>query len=75
MDVRRLVGRNLKRFRAAANITQERLAERTGVPQQHISEIERGHGNPTVVTLSILADALGVSAVALLEPDEAANEV
>lgn len=69
MDVRRLVGRNLKRFRAAANLTQEQLAERSGLPQQHISEIERGHGNPTVVTLSILSGAIGVTPVELLQPD------
>ncbi len=48
MDMRLLVGRNLRRARKAKGLTQEQLSERTGVAQQHLSELERGHGNPTV---------------------------
>jgi transcriptional regulator with XRE-family HTH domain len=69
MDMRLLVGRNLRRARKAKGLTQEQLSERTGVAQQHLSELERGNGNPTVVTLYELAQVLDVTVVMLVSPD------
>jgi transcriptional regulator with XRE-family HTH domain len=69
MDMRKLVGRNAARLRAAADLTQEQLAERSGFSQQYISDLERGRRNPTVVTLYELATALGVSHVELVRED------
>ena len=69
MDMRALVGRNLVRLRRAAGLTQEQLAERTGLSQQYLSGLERGSRNPTVVTLYEISQALGVSHVELVEPD------
>lgn len=69
MDMRKLVGRNAARLRAAAGLTQEQLAERSGFSQQYISKLEQGRRNPTVVTLYELATALGVSHVELVRPD------
>lgn len=73
MDMRRLVGRNVRRFRLAAALTQEQLAERSGFGQQYISDLERGRENPTVVTLFELAQALSVTPVDLITPDEEAG--
>lgn len=70
MDMRRLVGRNVRRFRTAAGMTQEQLAEKSGFGQQYISDLERGHENPTVVTLFELSQALGVGPVDLIWPNE-----
>lgn len=69
MDMRKLVGRNAARLRLAAGLTQEKLAERSGLSQQYLSDLERGKLNPTVVTLHELAEALGVSHVELVRPD------
>jgi transcriptional regulator with XRE-family HTH domain len=69
MDMRKLVGRNAARLRGAAGLTQERLAEKSGLSQQYISDLERGLCNPTIVTLYELATALGVSQVELVKPD------
>jgi transcriptional regulator with XRE-family HTH domain len=69
MDMRKLVGRNAARLRAAAGLTQEQLAVRSGLSQQYLSDLERGKLNPTVVTLYELAEALGVSHVELVRPD------
>jgi transcriptional regulator with XRE-family HTH domain len=69
MDMRKLVGRNLKRLRLAKALTQEDLAERSGFSQQFLSGIERGRRNPTIVTLFEIAQALGVSHMELVEPD------
>jgi transcriptional regulator with XRE-family HTH domain len=66
MDMRRLVGQNVKLFRQKRRLTQERFAEISGFSQQYISGLEQGQRNPTVVTLYELATALGVSPVDLL---------
>jgi transcriptional regulator with XRE-family HTH domain len=67
--MRKLVGRNAARLRGAADLTQEELAERSGLSQQYISDLERGKRNPTVVTLYELASALGVSHVELVREE------
>lgn len=71
MDMRKLVGRNVKRLRLAQELTQEQLAEASGLSQQYISGLEKGLRNPTVVTLFELATALGVSHVELVRPGRA----
>ena len=67
MDMRRLVGRNVKRFREKKGLTQEQLADVSGFSQQYISSLEQGHRNPTVITLYELALALGVSHIELVK--------
>jgi transcriptional regulator with XRE-family HTH domain len=69
MDMRALVGRNVRRIRQEKDLTQEQFAERSGFSQQYISDLERGRRNPTVVTLFELSSALGVSHVELVRPD------
>ena len=68
MDMRKLVGRNVKRIRQKKGLTQEKFAEISGFSQQYISSLENGRRNPTVVTLYELATALGVSHLDLLRP-------
>jgi transcriptional regulator with XRE-family HTH domain len=74
MDVRCLVGRNLKRIRKEKSCTQERLAELSGHPQQYISEIERGLANPTVISLFELAFPLDVMLEEMVRLDEQAEK-
>jgi transcriptional regulator with XRE-family HTH domain len=69
MDMRKLVGRNVKRIRQDRGLTQEELAERSGFSQQYISGLEQGRRNPTVVSIYELANALGVSHMELVSPD------
>lgn len=68
MDMRKLVGRNVRRFREKRGLTQEQLADVSGFSQQYISSLEQGRRNPTVITLYELALALGVSHVELVKP-------
>jgi transcriptional regulator with XRE-family HTH domain len=68
MDMRRLVGRNVRRIRQEKGLTQEQLAETSGFSQQYISGLEQGRRNPTVVTLYELATALGVDYLDLQQP-------
>jgi transcriptional regulator with XRE-family HTH domain len=69
MDMRKLVGRNVKRIRQEKGLTQEQLAELSGFSQQYISGLEQGRRNPTIVSLYELATALGVSHMELVRPD------
>ena len=68
MDMRKLVGRNIKRIRQQKGLTQEQLAEISGFSQQYISGLEQGRRNPTIVSLYELAMALGVSHMDLVHP-------
>ncbi len=73
MDMRLLVGRNVKRIRTARGLTQEELAERSGFSQQYLSDLERGRRNPTIVSLWELAQALAATPVDLITPDDNAD--
>ncbi|MBZ0261297.1 MAG: helix-turn-helix transcriptional regulator [Hyphomicrobiales bacterium] len=66
MDMRKLVGRNVKRVREKTGLTQEKLSEISGFSQQYISGLEQGRRNPTIVTLYELSQALGVSHIELM---------
>ncbi|CAG0948520.1 MAG: helix-turn-helix transcriptional regulator [Rhizobiaceae bacterium] len=71
MDMRQLVGRNFARLRKEKGLTQEQVEAKSGYSQQYLSSLERGRRNPTVITLFELSQALGVSHVELLKPDQA----
>lgn len=71
MDMRKLIGRNVRRIRLSKGWTQEQFAERSGFSQQYLSGLESGRRNPTIVTVFELATALGTSPIALLEPTDA----
>jgi transcriptional regulator with XRE-family HTH domain len=66
MDMRRLVGENARAQRLSRGLTQEQLAEATGLSQQYISGLEQGQRNPTILTLLALAQALGTTPAALI---------
>jgi transcriptional regulator with XRE-family HTH domain len=68
MDMRKLVGGNTARIRREKGLTQEQLAEKSGLSQQYISGLEQGKRNPTIVTLFEVATALGVGHLELLTP-------
>ena len=55
------LGRNLRRVRKQAGLTQEQVAERSGVHATEVSRIERDKRDPQVSTLERLAKALEVS--------------
>jgi len=67
MDIRRLVGRNLKEIREEQGLSQEDLAYEAGIHRTYVSGVERGVRNPTVVVLARLADALGVPPARLVK--------
>ena len=66
MDIRKLVSDNTARIRKERGLTQEALAERSGLSQQNISRLDNGQRNPTIVTLYELACALEVGHLDLM---------
>ena len=53
------VAREIIKARIEKNMTQQELAEKTGMRQSNISRIENGRCSPRVETLSIIAEGLG----------------
>lgn len=52
--------KSVKDRRESLNITQERLAELSGVGLRTLKQFESGKGNPTLLTLQKLSDAMGM---------------
>lgn len=67
MDVRQIVGENVRRYRREKGLSQQEVANRMGDGRAYISGLELGQRNPTVLTLGHAAQALGVEVHLLLE--------
>ncbi|MEM7683205.1 MAG: helix-turn-helix transcriptional regulator [Pseudomonadota bacterium] len=70
MDIRHTFGNNLKHYRTKANMSQAALAVKMGIDRAHVSAMERGQQNVTIITLWHVSQALGVDAAALLEAQQ-----
>jgi transcriptional regulator with XRE-family HTH domain len=64
------LGANLREAREHLGLTQEQVAERSGVHATEVSRIEAGKRDPQVSTVLRLAKAVEVRPGQLLEPDE-----
>jgi len=61
------IASNLKRLRTEAGLTQEQLAEASGITRPHIGNIEAGaYTNITTDTLELLAKGLSCSVADLV---------
>jgi ParB-like chromosome segregation protein Spo0J len=64
----------VQRWRHAANLTQEGLAERSGLSPRSIQNLERGRvSRPRRDSVRLLADALGLTGMARAEFERAAR--
>lgn len=61
------LGKRIRELRRARNLSQEQLAEAAELVQHYISQIEQGERNVSVVTLRLLAQALGVALAVLVD--------
>ena len=69
MDLRARVGRNIRRLRVEALMSQEALAVDAELETVYVSRIERGVANPTLRVLERIARALKVDGAELLSVD------
>ena len=69
MEVKKLVGWNIRRLRVAQELTIESLAGEVGLDVSYLGQLERGEVNVGVVILDRLAKGLGVKvAEMMVEP-------
>ncbi len=70
------IGLNIKTYRKqkGADWTQEKLAEQAGINSKHLSGIEQGRYNISIVYLCKIADALNVSYRQLLDVQSKTEE-
>lgn len=67
MAPREQMAAKLKALRERRGLTQEQLAEKSGVSRTYLARLETGRQDPTLSTLEKLAKALGVKVGRLLE--------
>ncbi|WP_332603180.1 helix-turn-helix domain-containing protein [Arthrobacter sp. S2(2024)] len=64
------MGTRIRSLRKSRGLTVQLLSSLSGLSAGIVSQLERGHGNPSFTTLAQLAHALGVPAGQLLTPQE-----
>ncbi len=74
MRLRGVLGRNLKRLRLAAKLSQEELAHLAEIDRTYISSLERGRYAATVDMIERIAEVLKVDPLELLTDPPAASE-
>lgn len=68
-------GAALRKLRADSSLSQEQLAEKSGLHRTYISLLERGEKSPTLTTICSLANALGVAPhTMLVEAEQIASQ-
>jgi len=61
-------GKKIQTFRKTAAMTQEALADRAGLGNRFLQDIEAGNKQPTITTVFRLAKALDLTPGELLDP-------
>ena len=67
MDIKAVVGRNVKRPRAAKGLSQERPAFGADLHRTYVTGVEHGIRNPTELIVSRLADPPDVATAKFME--------
>ena len=65
MTLRMKFGLRVRQLREQAGYSQEAFADVCGYARSYMSRIERGHGNPSLDAVEVLAGALNVPVVEL----------
>ena len=66
-----VLGEEIREARLKIGLSQEALAEKSGLHRTYISLLERNKKSPTIETLFRICKALGVSAAGLIRKVEA----
>jgi transcriptional regulator with XRE-family HTH domain len=66
MDLRSVLGENVRRLRRERSLTQEQLAFEAQIDLTYLGGIERGRRNPSLLVIGRLAAALGVAPAHLI---------
>lgn len=66
MDIKEKFGQRVKTLRKEKGMSQEELAEKSGLNRPYISAIEQGKRNVSLEVMEKLAEAMGVGIVSLI---------
>ncbi len=66
MDIIKVFGENVRKYRIAMGLSQEDFAEKCGLHRTYISAIERFRRNISIENVQKIADALGMESYRLL---------
>lgn len=70
MDIVKVFGENLKKYRKEMNLSQEAFAEKCGLHRTYISSIERFQRNVSIENIQRIADGLEIDTYKLFIPME-----
>ena len=74
-DLREIFRKNLRYYRIKNKYTQEDLADKSGLTDKYISDLERGQFSPSFEKISELADSLGIEAYKLLKEENRVDNI
>lgn len=66
-NIAAIIGQRIRAYRVGLGLSQEKLAELSGVHPTYIGQLERGEKNATLESIAKISAALGVSLSTLLE--------
>lgn len=69
MDIIKVFGTNLKKYRLLLGLSQEQFAEKCGLHRTYISTVERFQRNISIENVQRIADALEIESYKLLIED------
>ena len=70
MDILKVFGNNLRKYRERKNISQEKFAEMAGLHRTYISDIERFQRSISLNNVQKIADALEIETYKLFEEEK-----
>lgn len=73
MDIIKVFGTNLKKYRTEQGLSQEKFAEMCGLHRTYISDIECFTRNVSLENVQRIADALGIESYKLFIQEVAQN--
>lgn len=69
LSLRLIFARNIRLVRVHAGISQERMANEAGLDRTFVGTLERGLRNISIDNIELIANAIGVAAHELMDPE------
>lgn len=66
LELRKTLAENVRGLRKSRQLSQEALADKSGLHRTYVGSVERRERNVSLSTLAVLGHALGVTPAALL---------
>ena len=67
------LGRRVRQIRTSKGLSQEKVAEQSGISSKYMSDLERGLANVSIQVLERVAGQLGTSTIDLLDNEHEAE--